>query len=786
MTVAHELHVLGPLASDLDRYRDAPLVQSLLDSVAARLPLSATDVAEAVCVLLGLLDAEPDLKGVLPALEPLATVVCELLPSQPPPLMPAVARALAQALGQHPEAGRFARRLPRRAGWPIALLVGAWEASKASTPPYVLFRLWGARLFQRLRQLKQRQGVLKFDDQTFDNYCESVSLLFRLFPHARLGDLVQPSPATWEAHLDLFREAYLDARASSSRMAEIHIRRLKRLWRGLDVRQHRHKAPRPQSELIDDGLDAPITVTALPRRVGDDPEPGIVEEWLDLPGEPVVPNPPRLAYRLAHRYEMASFPAWFGATSLTPRTLERLYELANRLFARGAPEATGFALYLLLLPLTGRPPERLAATTFTPYDPRPSCRLRRDDLYFDPERLCFVAHARELAEGPAPHGDDFWRPSTPWVAFPVPPFLGSLMRQYVAQLHAQSPYLFRPLAAEGPGMLQPLLAAVGLPSPAQLARAFAPLLEHGFGLDRVSAALVSGRGGLRTRVQVHYTRVALADLWRRYARTTRALHDRVRERLPTGGWWDHTSEDDEPHDLESIALGSPRVPQEFAFVELVMALGDRVRQTRGCLDRESLIAHHNAYTAYAYLALLCLGLRPQARPELLRAPFADEVRWLPVADKLSRRYVESRLVPLPSVMRTLLQRLARGVDRLKRRLLQLAGPAAVAGIPDTLLFFLDDQGHPVAFSARRFRTELETAGFPARGALNLGRHLRRSELTGGFADDLIDALLGHQRFGREPLGLHATTRYRSALELLEDLLAVALEQCGIRALPYCQ
>ncbi len=62
--------------------------------------------------------------------------------------------------------------------------------------------------------------------------------------------------------------------------------------------------------------------------------------------------------------------------------------------------------------------------------------------------------------------------------------------------------------------------------------------------------------------------------------------------------------------------------------------------------------------------------------------------------------------------------------------------------------------------------------------------LRAAE-SGDAADDLIDALLGHQRFGREPLGLHATTRYRSALELLEDLLASALEECGIGPLPYC-
>lgn len=804
---------------DVARYREAPLVVTLLPGLHQRLPdLPSELIAEYVGTFLAMLEVPADLTGAWQAVPVLRVLIRELLqphPPHPPTVPEPVLEALAAELRAHPEFVRFQRMPDGRTSWALALNVSAWEASRARGPaPGRLYELWGPSLHLGLRAQKRLQAYTRFEDQTFEDYLESVRLFFRTFPYESLEPTAVRTDATWAYHLDLFREGYLRSDAvprPSQRMAEIHVRRLRAIRAGKPIRAHPHASPteRHEVELID---DAPVSTTDEPLRIvsvavdsadaslDDDPEP-LIDEWIEPPGEAILRTPPRLVPRLAHRFLMTNFPLWFGATSLPLGRLGKLYQAADRLFNAGDVYATGAALFLLLLLLTGRTPDELARTVVEKYDPQPGRRLPRGFLYFEPFPACFFGHAHELKSRPSLRPTStFWLPATAWIAFPLPPFLTELMSEYVRQRFRELgdlPFLFPFLVApEGLDLraLRTVLAAAGLrletlPAPHHSARAFTGLLEHGFGLDRVTAALVSGRGSLRSHVQTHYTRIPLAELFNRYARATVALHEWIRGSLPATGWWaTPVPPYGPPAWAFEHAVGSPLVPAREALAAVVGALIAQIRRTRLCLDRQTLVAHHNAFTAYAYLALLCLGLRPRQDPQLKRRAFLADIHWLPVSDKQSRQYIESRLTPLPKVARLIVTELARGVDRLRRRLVQLVGPRAAETVPPALLFFLDATGQPRPFDLRGFRLTLADAGvkLDPNDPLNFARHLHRSDFTqAGCHDDLTDALLGHQRAGREPLALHAVTLYGSALALLEHFLDRLLADLGFLPVPYC-
>lgn len=581
-----------------------------------------------------------------------------------------------------------------------------------------------------------------------------------------------------------------------------------------------------------------------------DPDVRVTERvYITRSSERVVPRPPGRQRDRLNPYLLAAFPWWWDCrASVNLYDLGTLYTYIYGLIAVDVTRHAGVALFALFALFTGRTLRDLGRLQFHSYpDRQDSEEPPRDGFFFDPDRhwfFYFQARGRSSFVGDPKQG---WLSSTPWVAFPAPEVLRFLLEPYLDMLRESGAIIpgnfvlnhvtkdgdLTPLAlirfdamaradyaaAAEAGFLTPvpltrlsesdldtILAKTNIEPPdsgsfltpppiVHLARAFPALIGHGGGLDDVAVRLISGRGTLRAYPQIHYTRLIPHTMFSAYQEACAALHAKIVEGLPAPvrKWW-CTRAASRRLSLPAEGFGSPLVCQGEAIRRGVAHLLQVITRTRRVRSLADVVTHHNAYTCYAYLLLLHLGIRPQRSPTVGSEDEAATWERLVIADKKGAMYREQRLLLLPSPGPAILTQLSQGRDRLRRALWAYAGTAPVRqidatrdGQPSPLLLLLNSSGELIPFSLTAFREQLRwlKIHLPDTTPPNWGRHWIRTHLyTDGFADDAIDLWLGHVRAGREPLASHSSARYGAALQEVSNRVGHHLAAVGFRPVQY--
>lgn len=190
---------------------------------------------------------------------------------------------------------------------------------------------------------------------------------------------------------------------------------------------------------------------------------------------------------------------------------------------------------------------------------------------------------------------------------------------------------------------------------------------------------------------------------------------------------------------------------------------DSIRRSRNAVIRarksENPIAFHNAYTAYAVVALLAAtGARPVRSPFETLAHFDFEAELLYIDDKHGGAQQRSgRVIPLASGLSAFIQKrylphlrslakiLAKNHPALSRSIVRTAGTETSGEMP--LFFFLEENG---AWAEVSSITLFDYARLDWPLPANLFRHRLANRLrTLGLDPEIIDGLLGHGEWGSE-------------------------------------
>jgi hypothetical protein len=693
--------------------------------------------------------------------------------------------------------------------------------------PCVLYELWGWKLHTGLRKVMERSTK----DQTWKSYATSARAFFTNFPHSKSRRV--PKCRDWRAFkkdLEKFK-AHSIRNWSPARLLE-HCRQLKWLFieRLLDEHPHHgkqgwafHEQPAPsplrkQKRGKTTGDDRPsenVTIVAEENEdsseYDEDCDPRTVDLILTDPHRKVVSRRPYLPYHVLHRYILYQFPFWWDRSSLTRGELRRLYLDIESLSERD--ETAGVGLLLGMLLYTGRTLKSLLEAKVYSCSEE-SYPKHADGLYIDPNREILFFKQQTLRSSYRGSAHAGWLDSTRWITIPIPVPLRTIFKGYAKWLkqngnftQASQHYFFQAMFKEeiqplkrkflGP-ILHAVLNRTKIPAPTRIAQAFVPLLVHGFGLDNVLARMISGRGFARHCAQIHYTRIPETDLIARYATACDSLHDYITEEMPGAGWWQSsvgTSSRNHPSARTSTrGFGSPLVLEPHTFRRAV----ERLRKVIALSGRHSSsgnpVVNHNAYTCYVYLILLLLGVRPRNHPKLKRATFTTSPKkssmYLIVSDKQSALYFEQRVLEMPAVLSQALWCMASGSERVLSYVHQQIDPQST--LPKDLLFFLEHDQKPKAFSLKHFTDLLKSWNIEVLpdAPRNIGRHWIRTNLRlEKFLDDAIDIHLGHQRAGRGAIEAHATTMLGPVLSILKLRMEKMLRDFGfttLRYFPFCK
>lgn len=691
--------------------------------------------------------------------------------------------------------------------------------------PCRLYELWGLKLHAGLRTVIASSTK----DQTWKGYATSARAFFKHFPHSKLRHLPKRRDLIlFKKHLKAFENNSV-GKWSPTRLRE-HRQQLEWLFNNKSLIEHPHHGiekegwafhEEPERDFLrkqkhgkttrDDRPSENVTIVAEENEdsteYDEDCDPRTLDLILTDPEREVVSRRPHLPYHVIHRYILHQFPLWWDRSSMTREELRRLYVDMGNLVERD--ETAGVGLLLGMLLYTGRPLKSLLEAKVCSCSEE-SYPKQTDGLYIDPDREILFFKQQSLRSSYRGNPHDGWLDSTQWITIPIPVPLRNIFTRYVEWLkqngilpQAGSHYFFQALFNHEiqpikRKFLGPILHAVlnrsKVPAPTRIAQAFVPLLVHGFGLDNVLARMISGRGFARHCAQIHYTRIPETDLIARYATACSSLHDYIAKGMQVTGWWDPSALTSSPNHLPESAstrgFGSPLVLEQRTFRRAVERLRKVIELSGRHSSSGNPIVNHNAYTCYVYLMLLLLGVRPRNHPKLQRATFTKSPMYLIVSDKQSALYFEQRLVPMPAMLGEALCRLTSGSERVLSYVHQQIDPQGE--LPKELLFFLEHDQRPKAFSLKQFTDLLKSWNIEVLPAAprNIGRHWIRTNLRlEEFLDDAIDVHLGHQRAGRGAIEAHATTMLGPVLSILKLRMEKMLRDFGfttLRYFPFCE
>lgn len=695
--------------------------------------------------------------------------------------------------------------------------------------PCLLYELWGFKLHAGLRKVMECSSK----DQTWKSYATSARAFFKHFPHGQLRHL--PRCRDWiqfKKHLRAFENNSI--REWSPDRLQDHRKQLKWLFNTRFVAEHHHHGigkqgwafhEKPERIFLgkqkrvkttwDSGPSEGVTIVAEENEdaaeYDEDCDPRTLDLILTDPQKEVVSRRPHLPYHVIHRYILHVFPLWWDRSGMTRGELRHLYADIGQFVESGGTAGVGLLLGMLLY--TGRPLKSLLEAKVWSCSEE-SYPKQADGLYIDPDRELLFFKQQTLRSSYKGNPHDGWLDSTRWITIPIPVPLRTIFKDYAEWLkqngiltQASQPYFFQAMFKEeiqplkrkflGP-ILHAVLNRTKLPAPTRIAQAFVPLLVHGFGLDNVLARMISGRGFARHCAQIHYTRIPETDLIARYATACDSLHDYITEEMLGAGWWQSSvgtsSINHPPAHISTRGFGSPLVLELHTFRRAAERLRKVIKLSGRHSSSGNPVVNHNAYTCYVYLMLLLLGVRPRNHPKLQRATFTTSPTTSPmyliVSDKQSALYFEQRVLEMPAVLSEALCCVASGSERVLSYVHQQIDPQST--LPKDLLFFLEHDQKPKAFSLKHFTALLKSWNIEVLpdAPRNIGRHWIRTNLRlEEFLDDAIDVHMGHQRAGRGAIEAHATTMLGPVLSILKLRMEKMLRDFGfttLRYFPFCE
>lgn len=212
--------------------------------------------------------------------------------------------------------------------------------------------------------------------------------------------------------------------------------------------------------------------------------------------------------------------------------------------------------------------------------------------------------------------------------------------------------------------------------------------------------------------------------------------------------------------------------------KFISAISDQIS------SETDLISRHNLFAVYTYLcAEFSFALRPRNRPNV-HIDYKNSVTI--VQDKQSMKFYEQRILPLPHPLSSLLVQMRDGFKGLKFHIGKILYTQAILYKWDKHFFLINKKsGRKEDFMLTEMKKVLAEFGIPLAMPPNFPRHFVRNYLyRAGIANDLIDAWVGHQHFGREMMNITAGAMPQMALKECFDRIEVMLAELGFRELKY--
>jgi integrase len=315
------------------------------------------------------------------------------------------------------------------------------------------------------------------------------------------------------------------------------------------------------------------------------------------------------------------------------------------------------------------------------------------------------------------------------------------------------------------------------------------------GLSSTICSYISGKDVLNSAsTRAHYMNIKHEKLAFSYLTAFHSLHQSIIDNMKQAAasryiqFWDGnipsiflSSEgpDVSSSDFTEVGYGSPAVPKEEEVRDLISKLLVALTNEKTTYDR------HNLYTIYVVIALqLATGLRPRNKPDIRACHFDDVCGTITISDKQSASYFESRTLPLPSVLNDLLRSLISGSSRLINSIARTS-PAILFDTREHPLFFFLVNGKFDNFMLRDMKSFLYKYDLFLKLPDNFARQFLRNELyLKGIFDDAADIFLGHQRGGKEMLGVASSTVPSAGCEWGFEVICAMLERIGVKYASY--
>lgn len=325
---------------------------------------------------------------------------------------------------------------------------------------------------------------------------------------------------------------------------------------------------------------------------------------------------------------------------------------------------------------------------------------------------------------------------------------------------------------------------------ARIRSSFQPLYCDRFGLDAVIACHVSGRDHHRLYgSQLHYTHVPHQKLAEQYLNAYDIVDTHIRKNLSEcverGLIFDSFEEVDSvktvvPRVSGFAGYGSPYIPEESYLRKMIETLKDKIRTETDVLVR------HNLYVIYCYLGTqFVTGLRPRKDPATGWIHVNSKTGTILINDKLSSKYREERILPLPGVLLRLLSNMRAGYDALQKNIRWHYVISWQEDRAGQTFYLIDSEGLFKSFTTKDMILWLDKIGIIYPFPPNMPRHYLRTYLYGAeISNELADIWMGHQHDGREAMNLTSSVIFSEAVNLCLPYIEKMFASLGFGDVPY--
>jgi len=270
-------------------------------------------------------------------------------------------------------------------------------------------------------------------------------------------------------------------------------------------------------------------------------------------------------------------------------------------------------------------------------------------------------------------------------------------------------------------------------------------------LPELYANLISRNIPLQNRSQHFYANMHASQINQAYAHAATTIH-KLLQPDPQ-----NSAVSSPPHSIPEPRIGSRLVPDEHLkqyFAELHASFALQLENS--CLDCDSW----NRLVVFVYRLLqLSLGIRPIRDTPPTWDDISFDLGWIRISDKNNLHYYESRIIPLPTTLRAWMLFLRNLQPHafldLNLPLSGLAGINTKSACRDAFVTANTDSNMLCPFQYDDIdKVESGIAlATPWRWKANALRHNMLSRLIDeGIDQVIIDFIMGHKHFGREPFG----------------------------------